>query len=105
MEEEYLTPDEAKAALHYDQARLARVEACEPEGALERWGWLSVRRTILGDLTDRVGALVAAWDSVGDQGAGDGAEELGEHYLQLYQEAERALEAHRPAAIAAAGGK
>lgn len=93
--QEYLTPDAAKRALAYDQARLAQIEADEPAGGLDRWGWLCVRRNLVGDLTDRAGALIEAWDSVGDEAAATAVEELGEHYAHLYKQADDTLEAAR----------
>ncbi|MFC5888723.1 hypothetical protein ACFQ0M_48890 [Kitasatospora aburaviensis] len=93
MLEEYLPdPKEAKADLHYDQGRLAQVDACEPTDPRERAGWLTVRRNILGDLTDRASALVHAWDRVGDELAANAVEELGEHYMHLYKQSEIDLE-------------
>ncbi|PJN21152.1 hypothetical protein [Kitasatospora sp. CB02891] len=96
MLEEYLpTPQQAKDDLHYDENRLAQVEADEPSDPHSRFGWLSVRRNIFGDLADRASALALAWDRVGDEAAATATVEVGEHYLYQFKLAEAALEDHR----------
>ncbi|MFI9789009.1 hypothetical protein ACIHEI_36670 [Kitasatospora sp. NPDC051984] len=94
---DYPTPDQAKADLHAHEARLADIEAggCPIDDPMGRFGWLSVRKAILGDMSDAAWALVHAWDEYGDGPAADAVEELAEHYLAQYGQADRTLEAAR----------
>ncbi|MFD5565861.1 hypothetical protein [Kitasatospora griseola] len=97
FETDYPTPAQAKADLHAHEARLADIEAggCPADDAMGRFGWLSVRRTILGDMSDAAWALVHAWDEHDDKPAADAVEELAEHYAAQYGQADRTLEAAR----------
>ncbi|MFJ1709219.1 hypothetical protein [Kitasatospora sp. NPDC088346] len=94
---EYPTPDQAKSDLHAHEQRLADIEAggCPTDDRMGRFGWLSVRKAVLGDLSDAAHALVHAWDEHGDPAAGTAAEELAEHYRAQYDRADRDLEAAR----------
>ncbi|MFD5565541.1 hypothetical protein [Kitasatospora griseola] len=103
LDEYFPTPQQAKDDLHYDETRLAQVEADEPSDPHSRFGWLSVRRNVLGDLADRASALGMAWDRVGDECAATAAEEVGEHYVYQFKQAEAALEDHRRRLVPGAG--
>ncbi|GLW73713.1 hypothetical protein Kpho02_60110 [Kitasatospora phosalacinea] len=94
---DYPTPDQAKSDLHVHVQRLAEIEAggCLSDGPMARFGYLSVRRAVLDDLSDAAHALVHAHDEHGDPAAATAAEELAEHYRALYDQADRALEAAR----------
>ncbi|MFJ1757355.1 hypothetical protein [Kitasatospora sp. NPDC088134] len=93
----YPTPAQAKSDLHAHEQRLADIEVggCPVGDPMGRFGWLSVRKVILGDMADAAHALVHAWDEHGDPAAADAVEELAQHYREQYDRAARALEAAR----------